>query len=493
MSNPAAEKLLLSGMLRHPDTFFEFCQYIDEDHFSSDGAQITWLALHHIMMNQGAQNVSKAKLVSAANGLGYTNYLSQVRNGAWLDELFHEQITQQEVAEHFLEVKRQALMSDYVQATEDVRQYIRSTSDPLSKVISTVEDMVIGKVTMLDKGEHSINYLLENARSKIEAIADDPGHVGLDLGFPVLQSRIGQFRNGSVSFFVGTTKSGKSQFGLRAGLLAAHKLNLPVLVLDSELNKQDQMIRAVAQLAEVPYDIIETGYWKLTNDQLRKEGITDQDELDRIALYRNRMRDDHFWQIVEKLPIEYVSISGMSVQDVIPHIRRWLLTRVKPDRNSKVPQCLVVYDYIKLANRDEMRNGVAEWQAHGLNVASLHDLATKYNIPILAFGQTNQQIDDGIGCVAGGKRISENVTSVTYMKRKTDEERSMDGNGTHLVRVFAARYGKGTHNGYINFNVDLSCGKFTEIGIGSVDFDEERNRRAEEQRKARYKKDDDDD
>jgi len=270
--------------------------------------------------------------------------------------------------------------------------------------------------------------------------------------------------------------------------LAAHKLNIPVLVLDSELNKQDQMIRAVAQLAEVPYDIIETGYWKLDNDELRKEGITDQDELDRIALYRNRMRDDHFWQIVENLPIEYVSISGLSVQDVIPHVRRWLLTRVKPDRESKVPQCLVIYDYIKLANREELKGGVAEWQNHGLNVAALHDLATKYNIPVITFGQTNQQIDSGIGCVAGGKRISENVTSITYIKRKTDEERSMDSNGSHLIRVFASRYGRGTHNGYINFNVDLSCGKFVELGIGSVDFDEERAKR-----RAKYNKDDDED
>jgi len=200
MTNQAAEKLLLAGMIRHPDTFFEYCQYLDEDHFSSDAAQITWLALHHLMINQGAQHVSKAKLVSAAKSLGYPNYLATVRNGVWLDEIINEQIADHEVVEHFVEVKKQSMISNYIQATEEVRQYLRNTSDPLSKIIGKVEDLVVGKVTMIDKGEHSINYLLEDARSKIESIADDPGHVGLDLGFPVLQSRIGQFRNGSVSF-----------------------------------------------------------------------------------------------------------------------------------------------------------------------------------------------------------------------------------------------------------------------------------------------------
>jgi len=188
MANNAAEKLLLAGMIRHPDSFFEYCQYLDEDHFSSEGAQLTWLSLNHLMVTQGAQSVSKAKLVSAAKTIGYTNYLAKVRNGDWLDDLFAEQVTEHELAEHFIEVKRQSLMSDYIQATEDVRQYLRSTSDPLSKMIGKVEDMIVSRVTMLDKGEHAIDYLLENARAKVESIADDPGHVGLDLGFPVLQS-----------------------------------------------------------------------------------------------------------------------------------------------------------------------------------------------------------------------------------------------------------------------------------------------------------------
>ena len=155
---------------------------------------------------------------------------------------------------------------------------------------------------------------------------------------------------------------------------------------------------------------------------------------------------------------------------------------MKPDRTTKNAQCLVVYDYIKLATVAELKanHNLAEWQMHGINVALLHDTMKKYNIPCLAFGQTNNEIDEGIKCVAGGKRISENVTSISYLKRKTDDERAFDGSGSHFIRVFGTRYGAGTSIGHINYDADLSCGEFKEIGISTINFNEERQKRLDE-------------
>jgi hypothetical protein len=126
-------------------------------------------------------------------------------------------------------------------------------------------------------------------------------------------------------------------------------------------------------------------------------------------------------------------------------------------------------------------------------VAALHDFATRYHIPILTFGQTNNVADDGLQCIAGGKRISENVTSISYIKRKSDEERSMDPSGSHYIKVFAARYGGSTgEGGYINYNVNLSCGVFEEIGMGTMNFAEERERRRREAQAARRGNNDED-
>jgi hypothetical protein len=167
----------------------------------------------------------------------------------------------------------------------------------------------------------------------------------------------------------------------------------------------------------------------------------------------------------------------MDMPDVLPYVRRWLMTTVKPDRKTTAAQCLVVYDYIKLGTLDEVKRGVAEWQQHGINVGMLHSMMKKYNVPCLAFGQTNNELTDGFRCVAGGKRISENVTSISHLKRKTDDELAFDAVGTHMIQVFGTRYGGGTAGSHINFDADLSMGSFTELGMSTVNIDRQRQER----------------
>lgn len=497
MSNIAAEKVFLAGIVQAPQRLFEFLDYLSEDDFQHSATKMTFEAIRSIVMNKEATSISKAKLVAEAKALGHQNYLAATRDGEWIDELFKEKIEQHEVNEHFMEVKRQTLKDNYKQSFEDMTDYITSTSDPLSIMIGKVEDAVISQVKSLDRGENAPVNLTKDIWTFIDDLASDPGHLGVNLGFPIWQDRIGQLRNGSVTLVVATAKAGKSQFALRAVLNVARQA-IPVWLGDSELNKNDQQIRLVALMAHVPFQYIETGFWKMTPEQLRSHGVTDEQQIAHIQECGRRIRDPELRERVNKLPITYQSISGMDVSAVIPHLRRWLLKDVKPNRETKNAQCLVVYDYIKLATMEDLKShkNVAEWQMHGINVAMLHDTMKRYNVPCLAFGQTNNEIDDGIRCVAGGKRISENVTSVSYLKRKTDDERAFDGNGSHYTKVFVTRYGAGTPVGHINLDADLSCGDFREIGMSSINFNEERQKRLDEYKKgrdAKRKNDDDED
>ena len=468
MSNVAAEKVFLAGIVKHPGKLFEFVEYLDEDDFQHSATRMTFEAARSLVIDKEAEKITKAKLVAEAKALGHHNFLSATRNGEWLDEVFAEEVTEFEVDNHFLEVKRQSLKQKYTETFLELRDYLSSTDDPLSIMIGKVENEIVSKVNIIDKGEHAIEDMREGFWDFIDSIADDPGHMGLDLGYPLWQERIGQIRNGAITFLVGTTGSGKSQFGMKAAVIAARK-KLPVLYLDSELNKQDQWIRIAAMLTKVPSEYVETGFWRMSDRELLENGVTDPTKRDEIMAYGKRIRDPRVREVVDSMPIFYQSISGLSVPDVLPHIRRWLLTHVKPDRETRVPQCLIVYDYIKLSMTNEISRGVLqEWQQHGLHIAQLHDFVNKYNVPLIGFGQTNNEIDEGIKCVAGGKRISENVDSVSYFKRKTDQERGQDGSGTHMMKIFKSRYGKGLWGSYVNFGADLSHGFFEELNLGSV-------------------------
>lgn len=493
MSNIAAEKILLAGLAAHPDKLFEYVEYLSDEDFTHAATNMTFQALRSLVVNKESKTVTKAKLVAEAKALGHQNYLSITKNGEWIDEMLGEAVDAQELDNYFQAVKRQTLLSAYAQSFSDMKDYVTTTQDPILKVIGNVEESILGNVFLLDRGENQMVPLSKDIWSFIENLADNPGHVGVDLGYPAWQERVGQIRNGAITFVAATAKAGKSQFALRAALMAAYKSNLPVLLCDSELNHNDQRIRLAGMMARVPYQYIETGFWKLTPDQLRAKGITDENVILQIQDAGKRLRDPELRRRVDALPISYQSISGMDMKEVIPHIRRWLLSTVKPDRKTMTPQCLIVYDYIKLARIDEVLRGAAEWQQHGVNVAMLHDLMKKYNVPCLAFGQTNNEIDEGFKCIAGGKRISENVTSISYLKRKTDEELSFDGTGSHLVKIFGARYGSAIHSGHINFDTDLSMGEFKELGVSAVNFNAERQKRLDEWKRRKDRDDDEDD
>jgi hypothetical protein len=109
--------------------------------------------------------------------------------------------------------------------------------------------------------------------------------------------------------------------------------------------------------------------------------------------------------------------------------------------------------------------GVGAHDVIGDSCMALHDFAEEFNLPILAFGQTNRQLDVDINMVAGAKKIVELVDSISLWRKKTADELAVDPNGTHEIHELAARHGKGLSS-YVNIQADLSIGKFQELGLG---------------------------
>jgi replicative DNA helicase len=137
------------------------------------------------------------------------------------------------------------------------------------------------------------------------------------------------------------------------------------------------------------------------------------------------------------------------------------------DHDNKMPRCLIVWDYIKLARIDDVKNmGVGAHDVIGDACMALHDFAEEYNLPIMAFGQTNRQLDIDLNMIAGAKKIVELVDSITLWRTKDQDDLTIDPNGTHEMHVLASRYGKGVST-YINVKADLGIGKFEEKGIAN--------------------------
>jgi len=135
------------------------------------------------------------------------------------------------------------------------------------------------------------------------------------------------------------------------------------------------------------------------------------------------------------------------------------------DTQARQVRCLIVWDYIKLSRIDEVKDlGVGAHHIFGDTCMALHDFAEEFNLPILAFGQTNRSMNKDFAMIAGAKDIVNLVDSITLFHKKDVTDLVQAPQGTHEFHDLGSRYGQGVST-HINIEADLSIGKFKELGV----------------------------
>jgi uncharacterized protein YqeY len=465
--NTAAEFHLLSALCQHPDLYFEISEFLSTSDFTQKAHKHFFIVLQRLLLDADAENdilVTEGQLLAKAAELNIKDFYTTCDNGELIRACIQQTCSRADVIKSFKQVKRETVRRTLTAEAKDIVNYLDDTDDAIDKVITTVEDRILSTSNKLQGATESpIIHLTKEALDILEDLAEHPGELGLHIGLPTWQKGIGGIRNGAVSFIASSTKMGKSQMGVRAAIEAA-KMGIPALICDSELNKLAQSVRAFGQFAEINYEILETGYWKSTEDNIRAAGYNET-FVHECKIAKKNIQNENIRKIFKDLPIYYHSINSTTAREALPFLRRWIMQHVGVNPDSRVPRCLIVWDYVKLARVEEVRHiGVGAHDILAADCSALHDFAEKYNLPILAFGQTNRQIDESLDCIAGAKKITELCDSVSLYKEKSPEELNMDSAGSHLMKVFVTRYGKGIKT-HINLDVDLSIGKFIDLGV----------------------------
>jgi len=460
-------------MIKHPDIFFQFDQYLTEDDFSVHEHKQIYYVIKQFY-DDSREDLSIIRFEAKATDVGFT-FLC---NNEMVQDLFTMSVTKDDASDSFAKVKKESIRRKYDDALQRLSAYVDDTGDSVGNIVSSVEEGIMEVSSILQYGEHGIINLAAEAEDMIRRLAESPGHLGLDIGFPIWQKHVGELRNGSLHIVISDTGVGKSQWGMRGAILAA-KNGIPSLICDSEMNETDQAVRAFGMYMKIPYWILETGYWRLSDDELIERDFKEtMPEFRQIQNARMRMGDKEALDVFKTFPLQYVSINGLTVSDAIPFMRQWVMRYTNIDKENKFPQAFLVYDYIKLATVEEVRSGLQEYQLLGLNTSKLHDFMQKYHLPGLTFGQTNRDVDDSLRCIAGSKRIAELCDSVSIFKEKNPEELQLDPNGNHMVKVFKGRHGKRTGRGHVSIQFNGEIGHMEEIGFVSY---AERRAQEEEQ------------
>ena len=171
------------------------------------------------------------------------------------------------------------------------------------------------------------------------------------------------------------------------------------------------------------------------------------------------------------MPFKYKSIAGKSFDEVLSLARRWVIKDVGLDDFGKAKPCLIILDYIKLMDDGAISKNIAEYQALGFLMSSLHNFMVQYGVACLAFTQLNR---DGItredtDVASGSDRILWLCSNFSIYKRKTEEEMAdesvSENNISYNLKLIpiVARHGKGIDAGdYINISGNYEYGRITE-------------------------------
>tara|TARA_Y100000361_G_scaffold154247_1_gene179032 strand:+ start:4653 stop:6095 length:1443 start_codon:yes stop_codon:yes gene_type:complete len=439
LCDTGAERAVLAGLFAYGlESYVEINDFITHGSFANRNNQVLYKCIEKILESDAVVDIPS--ILSAAEQLNLSETVQTKQELDYIKNLMDYPVKKQNVLHFAAQVKKFEFARNAKRIAKKIDSDIDSIvgDESIDDIINLVESPLMDflrddetgqKPEMLgDNIDEYVDFLVENKCDQI----------GLSSGFPRFDTVIGGgLRRKCVDLVSARPGVGKSVFADNVALHNARQ-GVPVLMLDTEMSKEDHLNRILSNISGVPIGEISTGQFAEDDEKL-------------IAV-RNAMDE------IRDIPYTYVSVAGAPFETILNTIKRWILREVGQDENGKTNECLVVYDYLKLMSSSGITNNIQEYQALGFQITNLHNLAVKYDFPCLSFVQLNR---DGItkestDAVSGSDRLIWLCTSFSIFKLKSAEELAEDGPnaGNRKVVTLKARHGAGLMDGnYINMNM----------------------------------------
>lgn len=443
-----SERAVLSGICQYGDKgYFEVCDIINESSFTDTKNKIIFNCLEYLFIHN-IKKIDVAGLFSAANSLKYENDIFKTANDkSFIRALFNFPIKLDNLRHYAIKIVNLKIARDAKMKLDQASQDIDNITgdEEIYEILNIVESPYNNLIKDLIKTDN-----VENIGEDIDEYLDNKinhpiKNVGIPSPFPIFNSVIGDgFRTG-VHLVCSRFKVGKSTFAKEIGIHIAHSLKIPVLYIDTEMSRDEQLDRILAGLSNINIRQIE-------------KGQLNQQEIDKLK---------HIAKDVKSLNYKHERVSGKSFNEILSIMKRWINHTVGYGEDGKTNPHFIIYDYFKLMDTQDL-NKMQEYQAMGFQIASLHDFCADNNTPILSFAQINREgiNKDTTDVISQSDRLGWNCISLSLLKRKSQEEMGNEGhdNGTHKIIPLEGRFMQKLNDGdWINLFFDESKSKIKEL------------------------------
>jgi len=449
LTDIGAERAVLAGIMQHGlDGYVAVSDIINVDSFGHSNNQVIFKCIEKVINNE--QKIDLPAVLAASKQLSLHDTINTPQELKYIKSLFEFPISKENIFSFGVQLKKFEFARKIKNLTHKVSKDIEDITgnETVNDIIQILENPVV-EFLREDDGGDTPEKIGADIQKYVKFLEDNKCDIiGIPTGFLKYDEAIGGgLRRKCVDLVAARPKVGKSVFADNVALNVANK-GVPVLMLDTEMSKEDHLNRILANLSGVPINEIATGKFS-----------EDQDKYERVLKAMEK---------IESIPYSYISVAGKPFEQILNLIRRWVMQEVKTNEHGQTGDCVVVYDYLKLMSSSSITNNIQEYQALGFQITSLHNLCVKLDVPCLSFVQLNR---DGItkestDAVSGSDRLIWLCTSFSIFKIKSPEELAEDGPnaGNRKLVPIVARHGAGLDDGdYINMVMHGSHAKLKEL------------------------------
>ncbi len=455
-----SERAILGGIFQHGlDAYLDVQDILQPETFLDETNTIIFKSYIYLFEEKKVKYLDRASLHNAVNHLGFSYIFADKDIIDHFKTIVNTQINLENIRPWAVKIRKLHIGRELKSQVKNIDVSLNNISgdETIEHILGLVENPIFDFSRLLMGQTNETKHIADNIDSYIDYLCNNVVEtVGISTGYPIYDKSIGGgLRRKSISMIGARSKQGKSIWGINSALHIAGRLQIPVLYLDTEMDYEQQLSRIIPNIVHR----LNTGIL-VTIDEFETGQFSKYDyKKDIVLKAKEKLKQTQFF---------YQNISGISPENVLSIIRRWLYKYVGFDKNGKTNDCVVIYDYVKLTDEAEIKHNISEFQRIGFIMTSLHNFAVKNDIPILGFIQLNRDgVDkESVTAVSQSDRVIWLCSNFSLYKDKSPEEIAQDGlqNGNKKIVPLITRYGSGLQTGdYINYKFEGQYARIMEL------------------------------
>ena len=433
-----AEQAILGSMLTDKDAVISAIEVLKEDSFYREDNRAIFAAILSLYSKNEPIDIItvKAELVEQGN-------FERVGGLEYLAGLPERVPTTANVERYIKIVEEKASLRNLIQTSNELIALGYDETENVDGIMDMAEKKIFDLAQKKNtKGYTALKDVLVESFNKLEELYNQKGIVtGISTGFLDLDRKTAGLHNSDLIILAARPAMGKSAFAINLATNAAVKSNVPVVIFNLEMSKEQVGNRILCSEAMVDSNKVRTGQ------------IEDEDWV-KLATTLGTLSD---------APIYIDDTPGISIMEIRAKCRK-----LKLEKNIG----LIVIDYLQLIQGSGKRNVSREQEISEIS-RSLKILAKELDVPVIALSQlsrSSEKRDDKrpmLSDLRESGAIEQDADIVIFLYR--DDYYNEESEKKNIAEVILAK-----HRGGSTGTVDLAwMGNYTKFANLDKRFDDE--------------------